>query len=75
MRLGNFGETLKFNLCVKVTFLLCELVQQTTLADSLETRRIYCMLKIKIHVNTKTKHKASASPSMSTSLNNELAQK
>ena len=58
MKLGNFGETLKFNLCVKVTFLLCKLVQQTTLANSLETRRICCMLKIKIQSIRKqsTKH-------------------
>ena len=37
MRLADFGETVKFNLCVKVTFLLCELVQKATLAYSLKT--------------------------------------
>ena len=36
MRLADFRETVNFNLCVKVTFLLCELVQQATLANSLE---------------------------------------
>ena len=41
MRMANFGETLNLNICVKVTFLLCELVQQATLANSLETERKY----------------------------------
>ena len=48
MRLADFGETVKFNLCVKVTFLLCELVQKATLAYSLETKRIFCIVKIKV---------------------------
>ena len=31
---------MKFYLCVNVTFLLCELVQQATLANSLQLKRI-----------------------------------
>ena len=36
----DFGGTVKFYLCVNVTFLLCELVQQATLANSLQLKRI-----------------------------------
>ena len=36
----DFGGTVKFYLCVNVTFLLCELVQQATLANSLKLKRI-----------------------------------
>ena len=36
----DFGDAVKFHICVNVTFLLCELVQQATLANSLELKRI-----------------------------------